>query len=583
MKKTFALILILSMLLALCPLGAFAETYSGTCGTNVTWSFDSETGVLTISGEGAIAGYQTVSNVPWNTYKDSILYVVIEDGVTSVGQYAFTDLSKLTVVIIPESVTKIGSDAFSHCSSLTSIDIPDSVKLIGSSAFYSCTSLTSIEIPDGVTEIGLTTFSNCTSLTSIVLPDSITKIGTGAFSYCTSLKSIYITDIEAWLNIKFDYMTASPLYNGADLYLNNEKVTDVVIPDSITSIGNYAFYNCKSLTSVIIPDSVTSIGEHAFIYCYDLTNITIPDSIATIGTHAFYSCRSLTNIDIPDSVTSIDALTFSYCESLENVKIGNSVTSIGENAFYNCKSLTSITIPDSVSDIDDSAFKRCDNLTTVIYGGSEEDWNNISIGGSNTYLIDAYNNSKCDHIFGDIISGEGTCIERRECTLCGAVGTTHAENHVWNEGTVLFEGSCTKLGITVYKCTICGLDKNVSEYQHKTESEPTCTESQNCTECGTVIKEALGHTEGEWETLEDGSKELRCTVCGELLDSKPAYDTGDVTGDGKVNMFDYMKVKSYYFNLATLTEDQIARADLTGDGKVNMFDYMKLKAIVFAQ
>ena len=205
---------------------------------NLTWKLDAD-GKLTISGTGAMKDYNSDDNPsPASQKKDSVKKVVIEDGVTSIGDSAFSYCSSLTNITIPDSVTSIGDSAFSGCWDLTSITIPDSVTTIGESAFYGCSSLTSITIPNSVTSIGAYAFSSCRSLTSITIPDSVTSIGNSSFSYCISL-------------------------------------TSITIPNSVTSIGAYAFSNCWYLTSITIPDSVTSIGKSAFYKCSSLKTISL--------------------------------------------------------------------------------------------------------------------------------------------------------------------------------------------------------------------------------------------------------------------------------------------------------------------
>ncbi len=309
----------------------YAVVASGTCGDDLAWELTDD-GTLTISGSGAMTNYSWES-APWYTYNCDVRSVVIEKGVTSIGQYTFVDCTSLTSITIPDSVTSIGYSAFAYCESLTSITIPNSVTSIGGHAFRDCTSLTSVTIPDGVTSIGQYTFADCTSLTSITIPDSVTSIGYGAFFNCTSL-------------------------------------TSITIPDSVTSFGDYAFCYCSSLTSIAIPDSVTSIGGHAFCGCTSFTSITIPDGVTSIGDSAFYGCTSLTSITIPDSVTSIGASAFNDCTSLTSITIPDGVTSIGNYAFQFCRSLTSITIPDGVTSIGSYAFYYCTSLTSVTFEGS---------------------------------------------------------------------------------------------------------------------------------------------------------------------------------------------------------------------
>ena len=318
---------------------------------NLTWKLYAD-GTLNISGTGAMKDYNYSDNPsPARQKKDSVKKVVIEDGVTSIGNDAFSACRSLTSITIPNSVTSIGAYAFQNCSSLTSITIPDGVTSIGKSAFSYCSSLTSITISDSVTSIGDYAFRNCSRLTSITIPDSVTSIGNFAFSDCSSLTSITIP--------------SSVTSIGNDAFSYCSSLTSITIPDSVTSIGAYAFQNCSSLTSITIPDSVTSIGDVTFSNCSSLTSITIPDSVTSIGNFAFQSCSSLTSITIPDSVTSIGNYAFRNCSSLTSITIPDSVTSIGNDAFTGCSSLTSITIPDSVTSIGSSAFNGCSSLQTI--------------------------------------------------------------------------------------------------------------------------------------------------------------------------------------------------------------------------
>ena len=218
-----------------------------------------------------------------------------------------------------------------------------------------------------VVAIGKEAFKDC-SMASVTIPSGITSIGDGAFKNCTGLTKVNISDIAAWCNIKFSSVYSSscnPLYYAHHLYINGEEVKDLVIPDGIASINNYAFYGCSGLTSVTIPNSVTAIGWSAFSGCSGLTSVTIPNGVTSIGWLAFSGCSGMTSVTIPNSVTSIESSAFRDCSGLTSVTIPNSVTSIGYAAFYQCSGLTSVTIPNSVTAIGEEAFRGCSGLTSV--------------------------------------------------------------------------------------------------------------------------------------------------------------------------------------------------------------------------
>ena len=339
--------------------------------------------------------------------------ITIPDSVTSIGKYAFSECSGLTSITISDSVTSIGNHAFEGCSGLTSVTIPDRVTSIGTQAFYECIGLTSVTIGNGVTSIGNCAFEGCTELTSITIPDNLTSIGGRTFYECSGLTSItipgsvtsieteafyncsgltsvnYEGTLEQWLNISFGEVDSNPLYYAHHLYIDDTEVTDLVIPEGVTSIGNHAFEGCSGLTSVTIPKSVTSIGSYAFLACDGLTSITIPDSVTSVGYGMCSSCINLSSITLPDNVSKIWRGAFRNCSALTSITIPDTVTSIEYRAFQICSGLTSITIPASVTSIEDQAFKGCDNLTTVNYCGSAEQWAAISIGSDNSALTGA--------------------------------------------------------------------------------------------------------------------------------------------------------------------------------------------------
>ncbi|MCI7351538.1 MAG: leucine-rich repeat protein [Ruminococcus sp.] len=349
---------------------------SGTFGTNLTWTLDGA-GTLTISYKGtgdgeAMPTWTNSRQIPWSSYKTSIKSVVIQKGVTSIGNYAFKECglnsiafaedstleaikssafegcSNLQSITIPNTVTSIGNKAFNH-SGLKSITFKEGSALntIGSSAFYNCQSLESIAVPDGVTSIEDCAFSCCSSLETVTIPKSVTYIGNDAFNICSSItvddsNPNYSSKEGVLFNKDKSELLVYPRKKSGDSY---------IIPDSVKSFAKGAFVDCSNLKSITIPDSVTSIGENTFQGCTSLTSITIPNSVTSIGTSAFDGCTSLTSITIPNRVTSIGTSAFDGCTSLTSITIPDSVNSIGDYAFKSCSSLTSITIPNSVTSI----------------------------------------------------------------------------------------------------------------------------------------------------------------------------------------------------------------------------------------
>ena len=560
-KRLLSFVLAVLMIASLLPATALAADIadSGTCGaegdgSNLTWTLDSD-GVLTISGTGKMSDYDVnnAHSTPWNKF--DVAAIRISDGVTSIGDSAFSSCF-VSSVTIPDSVTSIGAYAFCKCIELRSVEIPDSVTSIGDCAFLNCTSLPSVKIPSNVTSIGDRTFASCWCLKSVEIPDGVTSIGYSAFSDCNTLTNITIpngvTSIGGWA---FDEC---------------RSLTDVTLPDSVTSIGDYAFELCSALKSVTIPAGVTSIGDGPFSYCNSLTGIwvskgnndyssdasgvlfdkdmttliqcpgsfsgayTIPDSVTSIGSNAFSACNTLTNITIPDSVTNIGNSAFKLCSALERVTIPAGVTNIGESAFYGCESLTSVTIPAGVTNIGNSAFKFCSALERVT----------IPAGVTN---IGEYAFAGCGSLTSVTIPAGVTSIEDGTFSECTSLIEISIPAGVTSIGWEAFS-NCDKLTDVYYTGTEAEWNKieisrdndalknanihyNPAPHEHSYKAvvtAPTCTAKGYTTHtcaCGDsyvdTYVDALGHawdngkvTKEPTET-ETGVKTFTCTRCGE--------------------------------------------------------------------
>ena len=539
---------------------------------NLTWTLTAD-GTLNISGTGLMKDYDYDNNPSPACNNSNVKKVVIEDGVTSIGNSAFDSCWDLTSITIPDSVTSIGDYAFSYCSSLTSITIPDSVTSIGESAFYGCSSLTSITIPDSVTSIGSSAFYYCTSLTSITIPDSVTCIGSYAFNNCSSLTSITIpssvtsigsaafykcssltnitipdnvtsigynvfescssltsitipksvTSIESGVFHNCNNLTVY-LESGSTLtsnalgvdeskivsYWNEDNLTwtltadgtmtisgtgamkaydiddspatqkkdsvkAIVIEDGVTSIGDYAFWNCTGLTSISIPNNVTSIGSSAFESCSQLASIEIPSSVTSIGDYAFSGCSGLTSVNIPEDVTSIGERAFMNCSQLASIEIPKSVTSIGKYAFSGCSGLTSITILGGVTSIGDFAFSRCSQLASIEIPSSV-----TSIGNSAFW--------NCTGLTSITIPNRVTSIGNFAFRYCRSLASITIPDSVTSIGVVAFD-SCTNLKTISLSCKSTlkksdfGAQANLVSASHilkKTEAKAaTCSEDGN--------------------------------------------------------------------------------------------------------
>ena len=363
-------------------------------------------------------------------------YTFLDDGTVEISKYIGSD-KEITIpdTIDGKKVTSIGTCVFENCIGLESITIPENITNIEHIAFFDCTNLESINVDvnnniyssiDGVLfnkEQDKILFFPYNKSDSYEIPDSVTRIGDGAFYRCYNLTNIIIPD------------SVTSIGNSA--FFGCHDLTNIIIPDSVTSIENYAFCGCANFTSITIPDSVTSIGEGAFSGCRILTSITIPDSVTSISNETFRFCYKLTDIIIPNSVTSIGKMAFEACD-LTNITIPNSVTSIGGGAFRYCTRLANITISNSVTSIYLETFRSCSSLTSIIIPDSV-----TSIG--NAAFAD------CSSLTNITIPNSVTSIYLETFCSCSSLTSIIIPDSVTSIGNKAFYGCTNLTSITIPK------------------------------------------------------------------------------------------------------------------------------------
>ncbi|MBQ7580080.1 MAG: leucine-rich repeat domain-containing protein [Clostridia bacterium] len=532
---------------------------SGNCGTNVFWSFNSESGVLTLVGTGATANYEWNSSPFYNN--KAIKSIVIGKGITVVGDNLFSSCTKLTSVSIPDSVVRIGNGAFRRCLSLETILLPSSVKEIFEKAFDGCCALINVNIPDGIESISDSAFNgtaiyddgtnwdgdvfyvgkalikaNDTIGNSYSVKDGTTIIADNAFKKCKSLKGISIpssvkalgesafSDCESLSDVNSFSQNVTVLND--NVFSNCKSLQAIVIPDTVTTIGDSAFSGCSAAKFILLGKGVKQIGEKAFEGCTGTTDIIIPDNVISADNNSFKGCafknvvmgkgltfipnslidsEALTTVVIGDGVVSIDNRAFVYCTLLSSLTIGNSVKRIGDYAFRGCSSLKSLTIPDSVTTVGKSAFTDCP-LTTVTMGSGL-----TSIPGT---LI----NQKTLETF--VIGSKVRSIDKNTFKDCSSLKYVTIPVSVKEIGLRAFY-NCKALTKVTYsgKCSDWNSVKvaadneclfNVFNPGHVLTNSKTvaatCTEkgytTSKCSVCGAEYRnkyvDELGHKPGEW-------------------------------------------------------------------------------------
>ncbi|MBR0414077.1 MAG: leucine-rich repeat protein [Clostridia bacterium] len=375
------------------------QSESGACGENAVYRYNPRTGVLTIYGSGNMDDF-TSTNMPWYNDKADIKAVVVENGITGIGENAFWQFKNIESVTLGDTLESIGKYAFSGCEKIESIDLPNSLTSIGGQAFGNCVILESIVIPSGVTSLATSTFASCTALTTVTLPTTLTKIGAAAFFRCYNLQTVnYAGTQDDWnaveildsndpllavkpqtidiirtgmcgenvsyiLNETTGLLTISgtgamydyDMMENPSPFNNNPKIKEIVVESGVSTIGNDAFTQLRNLKTVSLPGTVTSLGDDAFSFCFALSDINILESVQSIGSSAFSACYALTSFTVPKGVKTLGKSTFWYCDHLQ-----------------------SVALPKSLERVSDNAFVYCTALTDVYYEGSEIEWSDVTL------------------------------------------------------------------------------------------------------------------------------------------------------------------------------------------------------------
>ena len=545
-RRFLSLLLSFCLILSIFPLVNVSAATSGSCGAGVTWSFDAETGTLTISGNGRMTDYEGRTQAPWIDLRDKVSTLIVEEGVTHIGAYAFawtgsivslgntpiisSPSDTLKHVQLPSTLESIGRYAFWYCNGLTAMPSAPGLKTMDLCAFSSCLNMTEVVLPEGLQSIGESAFTTCQKLTSVTIPRSLRFVSVGAFNYCSKLQTVYADNLSDWCAIDFDGIWANPCSFGASLYMGEELVKDLVIPDGVEKVGKFQFYGCGSLVSVDFPKSVTAIestafeassvqrvalpsniktvGSFAFCGCKSLSELTIEEGLQSIGQYAFSGCSSLKELILPDSLQTMVSYCFQNCTALEQVRFPIGLTDIPAYAFYECRALRELDFPETLKNIGSYGFYNCDALTSVTFPESV-----YSIGYN---CFGACSNLELAIFLGDETyphDHRGTFLEHT--TLHGGVDSG-ARNYSTKYGlpfsahdyvvTDTQEVGCAHDGIVTRTCTICSHDRYTTT-------------------------PLTGHAYSY--TIADGLANCECANCGDNLQITPSFfvDSAEVAID----------------------------------------------------
>ena len=580
--------------------------------TNITTlAFYRCNGLVSVQVPGSVTAIKNGTFRECNNLKK----VILNEGITGIEQYAFYDCELLEEISIPGTVTTVGNSAFYRCKNLKNIEIPEGVTKIDGSAFIFCSSLEQIKLPQSLVSIGSGAFDNCTSLISVELPDNAI-ISSDTFKECKNLSDIVISDTNN------NYIVKNGILYNKNMtrilcYPAGIKDTEFFVPDTVKTIGDFAFYGTKALESINIPDSVTNIGTDAFGECSGLKEVVIPDSVTSMGEAVFYKCTSLEKVKLSVNITSPNPAVFQYCSSLKEVVLPESMKFISFFMFSYCKEITNIVLPDKLNSVLRSAFQNCDNLKNITVPKNVTTIQDYAFGyyydeQSATYkkyddfTISGYAGSKAQEYaeangirFIELNEKETTDGIKIEYSKDDSSIGGDNEEKISLESRQLTESDeeYSKIDFTgkIEDSDVKSEDvKSVTyEISLKNESGQTVQPSEKVTVKIPVPDGYMGENCKVYYVNEKGKFTNMNAVCqnGFLIFETGHFSTylvtetniktvseityGDANGDGKIDSRDAVVIKKYVAGFTGFTIDLDA-ADVNADGKVDTRDAVKI-------
>ena len=560
---------------------------------------------------------ESVTAIKNGTFREcnNLKKVILNEGITGIEQYAFYDCELLEEISIPGTVTTVGNSAFYRCKNLKNIEIPEGVTKIDGSAFIFCSSLEQIKLPQSLVSIGSGAFDNCTSLISVELPDNAI-ISSDTFKECKNLSDIVISDTNN------NYIVKNGILYNKNItrilcYPAGIKDTEFSVPDTVKTIGDFAFYGAKVLESINIPDSVTNIGTDAFGECSGLKEVVIPDSVTSMGEAVFYKCTSLEKVKLSVNITSPNPAVFQYCSSLKEVVLPESMKFISFFMFSYCKEITNIVLPDKLNSVLRSAFQNCDNLKNITVPKNVTTIQDYAFGyyydeQSATYkkyddfTISGYAGSKAQE-YAEANGIRFIELNEKETTDGIKIEYSKDDSSIGgdNEEKISLESrQLTESDEEYSKIDFTGKieDSDVKpedvksvtyEISLKNESGQTVQPSEKVTVKIPVPDGYMGENCKVYYVNEKGKFTNMNAVCqnGFLIFETGHFSTylvtetniktvseityGDANGDGKIDSRDAVVIKKYVAGFTGFTIDLDA-ADVNADGKVDTRDAVKI-------